>query len=203
MIPDAEIPRDLVIAFAEHMAASYRARIANKNGADGALLDAGLRVLGLDPSRYATTIGRTIYVPQPIGSPHAAWDLWGQIVTITHECQHLAQTDRLGLLPYAWRYASQAGRTALEAEAYSTELDLMRWRRGSVGMWWPAWRAQAIRSYLVSEADEGVMRRHLASLAATSRRGGTVTSAGVVALDWLDRHAPELRHPTVADGRQV
>lgn len=197
MIPDADIPRDLVLAFAEHMARSYRARVANKNGADGALLDASLRVLGLDPSRYATTIGRTIYVPQPIGSPHAVWDLWGQVVTITHECQHIAQTDRMGALPYAWRYASAAGRTALEAEAYSTELDLMRWRRGSVGGWWPSWRAQAIRSYLVGESDPEVMRRHLASLAATSRRGGLVTSAGVVAIDWLDRHAPELRHPAV------
>ena len=197
MIEDREIPRDLALAFAGAMCSAYRASIVTR-GAASAWLDLPLRAIGIDPSRYATTVGRTIYVPQPIGSPHETWDTWGQVVTVTHECQHIAQHDRTGALAHAWRYASAAGRTALETEAYATELDLMRWRRGSVGAWWPAWRSQAIRSYLVGEADPEVMRRALASMAATSRRGGTVTSAGVVALDWLDRHAPELRAPGIA-----
>lgn len=200
MIEDRDIPRDLVLAFAASMCSAYSARIVTR-GPEGAWLDVAMRAIGLDPSRYATTVGRTIYVPQPIGSPHAVWDSWGQIVTITHECQHIAQHDRAGALAHVWRYASAAGRTSLETEAYATELDLMRWRRGSVGGWWPSWRAQAIRSYLVGAADPDVMRRALASMAVTSQRGGLVTSAGVVAIDWLDRHAPDLRAPGVPSRR--
>ena len=199
MIADSDIPAETVRAFAAHMAEEYGARIVLR-GSDlvGAAVDTGLRAIGLDPSRYATTVGRTIYVPEPIGADHATWNRWGQIVTITHECQHIHQHDTTGLVAHALRYARAAGRTMLEADAYATEMELARWRYGTVEQWWIDWRPRALGAYLVSEADIATMRRVLLSRAPTVRRGGVVTHAGRTAIGWLDEHAPELRAPGVA-----
>lgn len=195
MIEDRDIAPDLVRRFADHMADEYQATIKTKDGFDGAMLGAGLGLLGVDSGKYATTIGRTIYLPHPAGSPHEVWDLWGQIETITHECQHIVQHDRTGLLGHAFRYAQAAGRTMLEAEAYSTAMDLAMWRRGSIDRWWLDWRPEALRGYLVGELDVAVMRRTLLALAPTVRRGGIVTHAGRTAISWLNDNAPELRAP--------
>lgn len=201
MIPDADIPLDLVRRYVEAMSASVGATPAVR----WPLLGMAQRVIGIDPSQYATTIGRDILGPAPWGSPELVllgWSPWAQMSTYAHECEHVRQHDAHGAIAHAWDYlTSPARRVQRECEAMVPQMELEIWRRGLVADWWPRVRAEALRAYLVREADLAVAERHLRALAPTVRAGGLVSRSGAVAIRWLDEHAPELRHPTVAPRR--
>jgi hypothetical protein len=94
------------------------------------LIDAALRVVTLGGqreflTRYVTTIGRTIYLPE-------GWErrtAESRYVTLRHEAVHLRQFRRLGLVPTAVVYLLPLlplglawGRARLEWEAYAETL---------------------------------------------------------------------------------
>lgn len=205
MIADADIPGTTVRAFAGHMARSYGAAIAPK-ASSSTMRAAGtaLRMLGIPLgdrwlTQVVTTMGSTIYVPFEVGEPSADWSPWEQIAVIAHECQHVFQHTRDGVVIPGARYlVDTSQRTATEAEAYVTSAELHWWRYGTLEGWWLEHRATAMHSYGVSAADVTHMRAHLLGVAPIIRRGGLVSHAGRTAIGWLDQHAAELRHPSVA-----
>lgn len=194
MIADESVSPSVVVGLGAHLADALGARVETHPGWVRAYLGA----MG-DPDSWALTVGRTVYMPHPLGRPGAGWTCWEQISVLCHEMQHVAQGDRGGsLIARAWDYVtSSARRTETECHAFATQLELEWWRRGEVASWWPRVRAASLRSYHVTEADLLVAERHLRALAPTVRRSGYVTHAGRVAIQWLDRHAPQLRHPSV------
>lgn len=197
MIEDRDIPRALVEDYAAHMARTHGVTIARRP----AWLDAAQRAIGIDPTRYATTIGRSIYLPMDPGDTSLGWSPWEQVSTLAHECEHAVQSDGRELAYAADYLLHPERRTAIECRAFAAQLDLELWRRGSVGSWWPHVRAAALRSYHVSPTDLVVAERHLAVLVPTARAGGVVSSAGLTAMRWLDEHAPDLRAPGVPSRR--
>lgn len=194
MIEDADIPAETVRAFASHMAASFNATI----GRTPAFVQSALRLVGMKPEKYATTLGRAIFFPVELGSSTPDWSPWSQMTVMTHECQHVHDNVSRGFIEKGWDYlTSTARRTEHESRAFGSMLELEMWRRGEVAQWWPHVRADSLRSYHVTEADLLVAERHLRVLAPIVRRDGFVTAAGRVAINWLDLNAPELRHPSV------
>lgn len=195
MIADADIPAETVRAFAEHLTRELGASVVSPTPG---WLRAYLSLAGGNPDRYALTVGRTIYMPVEIGATRPGWSAWSQMVLLTHECQHVAQGERRSMLERAFDYAtSTARRTETETQAFAAELELELWRRGEIASWWFGARASSLGAYHVSGVDLAVCERHLRVLAPTVRRSGYVTHAGRIAIQWLDRHAPQLRHPSV------
>lgn len=202
-IGDSDIPADAVRAFYAHMSDRFGASVQPK-GTSGVMqaAAAGLALLGIQSreqfmSDYVTTMGRTVFVPYEVGSV-GAWSPWQQIATMAHECQHIVQSDATGLVKHALDYATPAGRTRLECEAYTTSMELHHWHYGSIEGWWMNETARGMRHYGVGEIDQAVMRRHLMAAAPIVRRGGFVTTAATVAIEWLDTHLPEARAMGVA-----
>jgi len=194
VIEDADIDPAIVRAFAAHMAKRFNATI----GRTPAALQAGLRLVGMQPEKYATTLGRAIYFPIDLGASNEHWSPWSQITVMAHECQHVADNDARGMLAKGWDYiTSTTRRTEHENRAHVAQLELEMWRRGEVAQWWPGVRASALKSYHVTDTDLLVAERYLRVCAPIVRRGGLISVAGAAAIEWLDEHAPELRHPTV------
>ncbi len=187
-----------VLAFVDHMRGHFLAQIADKR--DAVIMRAAsvlLDQLGIvEKTRFlenfATTIGRTIYLPFEPGVPSAGWPLWTQMVVLTHECQHIAQLDRLGAWAFFLRYVTKkAERAVLEADAYRCQLELYFWRTGQVLA--PKLLAARLQAYAVTATDIRVAEKVLVSSAETIKRGGVMTEAGRVAIAWLDKYAPDLR----------
>jgi hypothetical protein len=194
MIEDRDVPAETVRAFAEHLEAEIGVRFVTPFPA---WLSAYFSIVGMSPS--GVTIGRTIYTSRPLGPTLPGWSGWAQIVALTHEVQHALQGAGRSLLERAIDYAgSTARRTETETECLSAEMELEHWRRGEIARWWFAARASALGAYHVKDVDLAVCERHLRAHAPTVRRSGYVTHAGRVAIQWLDNHAPELRHPSIA-----
>lgn len=195
MIEDRDIPLELVRRYVDAMSATFGARPSVRSP----VVDLGLRIVGMDPSTYATTTVHDVTAPAPWGSVELValgWSPWTQISVYAHECMHVVQTDEHGVIKHGWEYLTSAPRRVQrECEAMAPQLELELWRRGVVAEWWPRVRADALRAYLVSEADVDVAERYLRSLAATVRAGGIVSPTGAAAIAWLDEHAPELRAP--------
>lgn len=197
-IGDSDIPADVTRAFYAHMSDRFGASVQPKasNGVMQAAA-AGLALLGIQSREqfmrdYVTTIGRTVFVPYEVGSAKT-WSPWQQIATMAHECQHIVQHDRAGLVKRALDYATPAGRTRLECEAYTTSMELHHWHYGSIDGWWMSETARGMRHYGVGEIDQAVMQRHLMAAAPIVRDGGFVTIAATVAIRWLDTHLPAAR----------
>lgn len=195
MIEDRDIPLETVRRFVDAMSTTFGARPSVRSP----VVDLGLRLVGMDPSTYATTTIRDVTAPAPWGSVELValgWSPWSQISVYAHECTHVVQHDAHGLVEHAWQYLTQpARRVERECEALVPQLELEMWRRGTVAEWWPRVRAEALRAYLVSDADVQVAERYLRALAPTVRAGGIVSIAGRAAIEWLDEHAAELRAP--------
>jgi hypothetical protein len=74
--------------------------------------------------RFATTVGRTIYLPDPV--PGVRNLLW-EAATCVHEHDHV----RVWSLRFMWRYAmSPMWRALYEAQAYRTNIALRYWYAG-------------------------------------------------------------------------
>jgi hypothetical protein len=143
-------------------------------------------------SRFATTIGRRIYLPFTPGDDQTTWDLWEQMRTCAHEHQHVVQLDRDGALRFGYRYLrSDAARAQYEAEARTTELELHFWRFNSIPHLELA--IEGLASYSLGKNDIAAALTTLRSNAEAVKRGAVLTQAGRVAIDWLNDHAPDLR----------
>lgn len=187
----------LVRAFAQHMSKLYRARLASK--ADAAEMKLAAAFVGafasIEPgdflTRWATTLGSTVYLPFEPGDSEDPARLWGQVLTITHECQHVAQHEREGL-NYPWTYATKPARRALwEAEAYRTASTLWFWRHGWVLD--PSEILAPLASYGLGAHERAVAERYLRLSLVSIRRGLILDAAARTAVRWLEGNVPELR----------
>jgi len=186
----AELTSDLVRRFWHHMAARFRAQIVPKaSAAEMQIVSELLNRMGIADKddfmrRFATTIGRRIYLPFAPGDVSPGWGLLSQVETCVHECHHIVQYDSLGPPMFVYQYVvSKARRALLEAQAYRTNLE-MRFRLTGQ-MLDPASLAASLRSYDVSEADVLVATRILAAAVPTIRAGGVMGPACSEAQRWL------------------
>jgi hypothetical protein len=143
-------------------------------------------------TRFATTIGRRIYLPFVPGTDAPGWDLWQQMLTCAHEHQHVAQLDRDGKVRFGFDYLrSKAARARHETEARTTEVELHFWRFGTI----PNLErlVEGLSSYALRPADITAALSALRSQAEAIRRGAVLTQAGQVAISWLEEHARHLK----------
>lgn len=150
--------RSLTDALLEQLACELPGlRLVHKR--DSALcrvLDVALRVvtLGRQPAfmtRYVTTIGRTIYLPE-------GWERRGDVdryATLRHEAVHLRQFRRFGLLGTSLLYllpilpmGLALGRARLEQQAYAETLRAVAEQRGLDA-------AEALRAHVVRQFVSG------------------------------------------------
>jgi hypothetical protein len=193
----SEITPAQVQAYYTFMAAQYHATLVHK--ADSALMTVIAKALGLMGvldqqaflTRFTTTVGHTIYLPFTPGIATADYDLWWQVATLAHECQHIVQYERSGAAEFAWTYLTQhASRATYEVEAYTANLELYWWRYHQLIP--PATLAGYLTSYACSAADIQVATRQLALRALSVEHGAVVTDTVKVALGWLNQHVPAL-----------
>ena len=146
-------------------------------------------------TRFTTTVGATIYLPFTPGIATADYDLWWQVATLAHECQHVVQYRRSGAAEFAWAYLTQhSARATYEVEAYTANLELYWWRYRQLIP--PATLAGYLTSYACTPTDIQVATKQLALRAVSVQHGAIVTDTVKVALGWLNQHVPALHtHP--------
>lgn len=196
-----DITPDEVRAFWKFMQARFGASVISKGdsvamAAIGMLLDK-LGVLDKDRflKDFTTTLGRRIYVPFTLGEPSYGYDLWWQVLTCTHECQHVYQfTESPGSgLEFAWDYiSSTAQRAHYEAQAYTCNLELEWWRKKAFTHT-PAQYAALLTSYGCKAEDLAVVEKQLQLELLTIKAGGILTYASQVAVGWLDGNVARLK----------
>lgn len=187
----------LVIDLYGYMSSGYHSRVVQKGGSN-AMQAAGwaLDLMGIQDAqtfmkRYATTIGRTIYLPYAVGASQDPAVLAKEIATCVHEHQHVEQYDAGG---WRWQWAYMTDPTArarYEAEAYATNLEMAYWYDG--GHLDPAALAAKLRAYGCGTADIAVAARMLAASASIAWRGGIAHTPSRRAIAWLETHAPTVR----------
>ncbi len=193
------ISGNLVKSFWNHMTSQYGTRVIDKNNAIEMKLVAwflqAINVLDAQKflQRYATTIGKRIYVPFAIGGRDYAYNFWSQIVICCHEHQHIEQILKEGFVPFAARYISnKAARAAYEAEAYISDMELYFWRTGKVLS--PKLLANNLLDYGCRSSDVKVTEKTLNIASYTVRGGGVINRASKKAIDWLNAKAPQLHY---------
>ena len=173
-----------------HMAKRYRARVIHKaTAAEMLVLSRFLDRIGVADEqdfmrRFATTIGRWIYVPFTPGERTQTWSLLEQAVVCVHECHHIHQYDKFGPFLFGWQYVmSTARRTLLEVEAYRCNME-MHWalERRLVP---PEQLAAHLRAYGVTDEDVRNAERMLRSASRTVQQGGIASPASRDALAYL------------------
>lgn len=180
-------------AFAKHMVREFGATLHEAGDPIGFTIGLGLRIVGMDPSRYATTLTDHIFTPFRFGEQMLGWSLWDQMSVLAHECQHVEQWRRRNLLHGYDYITSAARREGIEAECLSANVELHFWRYGMVESWYPRARAEGLRAYGCSAQDVVVAEKHLRSIGASAKRGLVISRAARVAVAWLEQHAPEIK----------
>lgn len=177
-----------VVHFAEALRERFDSRYRRKQ--NSALMQAAARLMqafGYVQSgdtflnRYATTLGRNIYLPWKIGA--ADVDYWGQMITICHEHEHVAQfrSGQLGLT----YLLNSSKRARLETDAYRTQLELEFWRYQRVRL--PVDKfLDALRFYKVNRRDLDEAYARITSMIESTNAGVVATKAGQRAIEWLD-----------------
>lgn len=186
-----------VVDFASFMSRRYNTSFVLKREAPEARFVASFIQLfaSIEPEafleQWATTIGARIYLPFTPGDTEDPSKLWGQVLTITHETQHVIQHYREGL-DYSMSYATQPARRALwEAEAYRTSSALWFWRHGWVLD--PAEVLAPLASYGLGPHERAVAERYLRLSLVSIKRGLVLDDAARSAIAWLALNVPELR----------
>lgn len=197
-VPPREPTPDEVRGLWAHMTEHFGCRVINKaDAAEMKIVAFALGRLGILDSgeflkNYATTIGNRMYLPFEIGVPANGWGLFTQVTIAAHECQHVHQSEQMGLVTYGARYlTSTSQRTLFEAEAYRASLEMEWWRSRTMPN--PAKIAEHLRGYGVTNADVQVATTMLRMAAESIKRGAVINQASSVAIAWLEQHAPGLK----------
>lgn len=149
-----------------------------------------LELMGIAAARdflahYATTIGRTIYVPFVPGTPAERWGLWDQILVCVHEHQHVVQLERDGRVRFSAKYLlSSARRAQYECEALRTTQELDHWYGAPARS--PELLAHELLAYGCSDADVAVAKQYLELSARPVAAGGVVSATTKWAISWLE-----------------
>ena len=177
------------------MTETYGSEVQNKASAEemqliGRVLDV-MGILDKDAflTQFTTTIGRTIYTPFTVGVAAPGHDLWAQMVICAHEHEHVVQA-RDALFPVRY-LLDQTWRATYEGEAYRTSMNLEHWHRGKVPP--VEGYVNAAKSYGLDEKHLTFFRKYLKLSVPTLEQGGIPGPAALVAIAWLEKHAPELK----------
>ena len=194
--------RKQTLAFWKFMAERYNSRVVWKR--DASMMKAAaiglstLRILDRDRflDDYTTVIGRTIYAPFELGgssdasgaddvrSKAAARMRFSQIITCTHEHQHIEQRNRDGAMRFSSTYLlSQRARVRYEAEAYACNIQLRWWRDGTLISITKI--ADQLVDYGVNEAGRAYACEQLAGYVERVKAGEPANAAMRVAFEWL------------------
>lgn len=194
------ITPQVVVDLYGYMRGVYGTRVVQK-GDSAAMQSAGwaLDLMGIHDaktfmSKYATTIGHTIYLPYEIGKTDDSAVLAKQIATCVHEHQHVVQYDAGG---WRWQVAyltDSTARARYEAEAYATNLELAYWyNKAKLD---PVALAEKLVAYGCRAADVAVAKQHLQAAAFIAWRGGVAHEPSRRAIAWLETHAAHVRLST-------
>lgn len=123
--------------------------------------------------RYATTIGKRIYLPFIPGEVSDRWSLVGQVAVCAHEHQHVEQLNRDGLRFLLGYITNTSRRAVYEVEAYRTTLELQWFLTGSMAD--PDGYADGLVNYGCRASDVETARKTL-ELAADSVRAGIIAT---------------------------
>jgi hypothetical protein len=180
----------------EVMSTTFKTKIVNKNDATEMRTIAwcldSMGILDQDRflKRYTTTVYKWIYVPWEIGEGSDA-KCWSQMRTCVHEHQHVIQWKRDGFLKFAGGYLIDGDdRAKYEAEAKACGQEMHFWRYGKVED--PERACANLVDYNMNKDEIAFAARVLDSYQRTIKRGGTITKAGKVALDFLSRNHSHL-----------
>lgn len=197
----------LATTFARRMAERFHARLVHKSDAIemklvAAALEAarlfGAQLPAADDfmTRFATTIGPMIYLPDAVWNDPVAL-----VEVVTHECQHVHQfwhgsgdgvssaTDRdlVGGFGFGWLYLTQAeARVRYECEAYAAGLEA---RVIGLGDTMPMSIEPLVEplegGYALGDGEKTLARGLLESAATTVAQGVAMSEAGEVAVQVL------------------
>lgn len=192
-----KLSSDLVKAFWKHMSNLYGTRITNKSDSNFMkLISQFLDIMKIQDkamfmNNYATTIGKTIYLPFEIGEVSGKWDLPKQMSICPHEHQHVQQYLRHGFA-YNFKYLTNSSdRARYEAEAYSTNIDMHYWYTGKLLNAHDL--ANKLFNYGCNLADVEMAEKLLKSYSFVTAYGGLTTEASVRAIRWMNDNASPLR----------
>jgi hypothetical protein len=179
---------DDVVGLWNHLSSHYGSEVVPKSESpvmricSGALSLLRIQTRSEFMERYTTVINRRIYLPFAHDPPGTEATLWSRIATGIHEHQHVVQARRDGFLRFAASYlSSERARALYEAEAYGTELELMRWAgRGSRT---PESIAAGLASYGCGERAREVALAELRTYEAAEKIRTEATQVGVA---WLN-----------------
>lgn len=192
-----ELTSELVKDFWKHMSNVYGSKIVTKK--DSNFMKAVGSFLGLMKiqdkekfmNRYTTTIGKTIYVNFDIGGTTDKKVLAEQNSICVHEHQHVIQYKKDGfkfMFDYLFKHEQRA---KLEAEAYSTNLEMYYWYTGKI----LDIKKLAVKllNYDCDAIDVSVMEVILRANALTIQHGGIISEASKEAINWLNTFAKDVR----------
>jgi len=194
MTPEGAVVRD----FWNYLSAEYGSRIVHKGSAAEMKAAAKfLQTIGiLDAEEflnyYATTIGKTIYIPFEIGVENDDWSLWEQISVGAHEHQHIVELNRDGWVKYNAGYALSGTKRALyEAECYRTDMELWFWKTGQIRG--PG--GFSLKGYGLSAAQNKTYKQYLEMSAQVIRRGAIVNEVSQKSIRWLNQNGLVFQDP--------
>jgi hypothetical protein len=191
---------EIVRAFWAHMSDAYESDVIPKADSELMKLVAGfLDVIDVQDDetfmqRFTTTLHNNIYIPFELGVP-SNYDLWDQIRVCVHEHQHIEQGQRDGWITFGGRYlTSPSYRANYEAEAYGCDMELEYWRQGT-GFDPLSYGTQRVKSLNLygCKPEHIVQAQQTISIRADMlAQGGVENKATLLAMEWLNEHAPEL-----------
>lgn len=176
--------------FWKYMGRAYRFEVIDKSeAAEMRLVSWALDAMRIQDQKdflknYTTTLGNRVYVPFEIGKGTQK-QLVGQIITCTHEAQHVAQyrRDRSFMFKYL---LSDSSRALYEADAYRANMEIYWWFHKKLLS--PTMLANKLKGYSVGKSDIRVARKHLISASKTVQYGGVITGTSKKAIRWLNKN---------------
>jgi hypothetical protein len=186
---------ELVKSYWEYMTRKHRTEVRYKTDAEEmkSLADL-LSVMGvLDPTdfmtRFATTIGRTIYLPFQIGDA-SSFSLWSQIEIGAHEHQHVVQLDSDPNFFSTNYVLDPTKRAHYEAEAYRVSMTMNFWATGCAPQ--PDMYVESLKHYGIDEKGIDFAREYLRLSRPTILTHGIPDQAAKDTIGWFQTNAPTL-----------
>lgn len=173
--PSGKLTPEVVKSYWKHMTQFYDVEVKKKSGSKWMSFIRPFTGMSKELwARYSTTIGHTIYTDVIPGVATSEKSLLGQVCLITHECQHVVQSDNLWIHGVSYLLSS-ASRTKWEADAYTCNVEMCY--RLTHKMITVESILEKLKNYTLSPGDLEAARKTLEARIATIKAGGLITTA--------------------------